>query len=311
MKRMKSCLALVAALLTLLSSTASAQSLGSVEHYVTTGREYFEAGDFDNAARHFREGTSLHPNEATLYLYLGQAYTRLVQRSQATAAFQRAVALSPSLGPRVRALSSGSAGSAGSPLVLRSRIDQAPFKAGDPIEVQDFGNDTWFRGTVVSVRDNSDDGSLFVYRVRYRTSSHTDPSMPSAETTFYPDNVRAVRTAPSRRAAPPRAASNVLVSGDYVCRTGYWAGPPGNQTYRQEPQGILSVRANGTYSFRGGSGRYRYDPATQEVVWVSGYLSQDRATTKFTRHDATTAGLAIAFHTASGDLHWVCGADVR
>ena len=285
--------------------SAAAQSPGSPEYYVKYGREYFEAGNFDNAAMYFQQGVSMYPKNAEMHLYLGQAYLKMKKTAEARVAFQKAVELNPSLEAQVLKLIGGESRSnsgkqntdAGSPMT--SRADNAPFKIGDDVEAKLYTSEQWVRGTVVSARDQYGDGRAFIYRVRYRGVAND-----WVESEFYPGRVRAVTKASDAQNKGSAAASNVIFYGDYVCYPSSSTGSFGN------PKGTISLRAGGAYSFRGSPGSYKYNAATGEITWTSGYLSADNNTTKF-RRNRTTAQIDITFKTAKGDLDWGCGTNLK
>jgi len=305
MKRYLSHLLIVLSLLVSFSLSTAAQSPGSLEYYFKYGREYFEAGNFESAATYFQQGVSMYPKNAEMHLYLGQAYLKMKKTTEARAAFQKAVELDPSLEKQVLKLvgggqtgptSSRTNTDAKSPMT--SRVDNAPFKIGDDVEAKLYTSEQWVRGTVVSARDQFGDGRAFIYRVRYRGVAND-----WVEGEFYPGRVRAVTKA-SNSQNNGTTAGYALFYGDYVCY------PSSSTGGFEDPKGTISLRAGGTYTFRGSSGRYKYSAATGEITWTSGYLSADTNTTKFRRNRAT-AQIDITFKTAKGDLDWGCGTNLK
>lgn len=154
------------------------------------------------------------------------------------------------------------------------------------------------RGTVVAARDQYGDGRAFVYRVRYPGVKNSP-----VETEFYPGRVRGV-TGATAGSPKDTAPSNALFYGDFVCRNSFYTGS------LQPSLGILSLKAGGAYTFRGMAGRYKYNASSGQITWTSGYLAEDENTTKFKRGN-TTAQIDISFHTASGDLNWGCGTNLK
>ena len=304
MKRYLSHLLIALSLLVSFSLSTAAQSPGSLEYYVKYGREYFEAGNFESAATYFQQGVSMYPKNAEMHLYLGQAYLKMKKTAEARVAFQKAVELDPSLEKQVAKLVGGQTGptsgqqNTDTKSPMTSRADNAPIKIGDDVEAKLYTSEQWVSGTVVAARDQYGDGRAFVYRVRYRGVNNS-----WAEGEFYPGRVRAVTKASSSQNSGT-AAGNALFYGDYVCYPSSFTGGFG------DPKGTISLRAGGTYTFRGSSGRYKYNAATGEITWTSGYLSADNNTTRF-RRNRTTAQIDITFKTAKGNLDWGCGTNLK
>lgn len=305
MKRNLSYLLLVLCFFIFTASVSFAQSPGSLEYYVKYGREYYEAGKYDSAATYFEQGVKMYPKSAEMHFYLGQAYLKMQKTEQAYAALQKAVELNPSLKKQVLELVGADEEEmeeeetpqkkTNEVSPMKSRADNAPFQIGDEVEVKLYTSEEWIRGKVVAVRDQYGDGRAFIYRVSYRDGKI------SSETEFYPGRVRAVGKASESQNKDDSNASRVLFYGGYVCREDLGA---------SGVTSILSLQANGNYKFRGSSGRYRYDPATGKITWTSGYLSADENTTKF-RRNKNTAQIDITFKTASGNLEWSCGTNLK
>jgi tetratricopeptide (TPR) repeat protein len=304
MKQNFSYLLLVFCFLIFISSPLFAQSPGSLEYYIKYGREYYETGKYESAATYFEQGVQMYPKNAEVHFYLGQAYLKMKKTEQAKAAFQKAVDLDASLRKRVSEFigtddteikEESPQNENGESSVLKSRTDNAPFQIGDEVEIKLYTSEAWWRGKVVAVRDQFGDGRAFIYRVHYRDGKI------ESETEFYPGRVRAIGKASDSQNKDNSNQSRVLFYGDYVCREDL--GVSGVTS-------ILSFQAKGVYKFRGSSGRYKYDAATGEVTWTSGYLSADENTTKF-RRNKNTAQIDITFKTAKGNLDWSCGTNLK
>lgn len=76
-------------------------------------------------------------------------------------------------------------------------------------------------------------------------------------------------------AAPAPAPGGALVYGNYICSETIWNGPNTVPPFRSEYRGYFELKADGTYRWldNGETGRYRYDPATGAVSWLSGKFS--------------------------------------
>jgi hypothetical protein len=172
---------------------------------------------------------------------------------------------------------------------------------GDPIEVRDHASGDWFAGTVTEVTDISGDGSKFVYKVRYRNQ------VSETENRFYPGSWRAP-TGQVERPGSTASGKNggALAYGDYQCTQDYFTGAVGTYQRQSDQKGTLTLKAGGSYAFRGSAGKYSYDSASGQIKWLSGYLAADSNTSNF-RRNVRTSQIDIAFHTASGDLNWSCG----
>jgi len=296
----------VAAALLAVGASAGAQSPGSAEYYIKYGKEYAEAGNADMAAMYFRQGVQMYPQNAQMHLYLAQVLAAGGDKAKAQAEFEAALKLDPSLRPNAeKAMAYYKVGPDQAvpkdDLLTTPRTAGAPLKVGDAIEVNDHASGDWFAGTVTEAQDISGDGSKFVYKVRY----HNQVS--ETENRFYPGSWRA----PTGQVEQPGGASSgkgggALVYGDYPCTQDYFTGAVGTYRRQSDPKGTLSLKAGGSYSFRGSSGRYSYDAASGQIKWLSGYLAADSNTSSF-RRNVRSSQIDIAFHTASGDLDWSCG----
>jgi tetratricopeptide (TPR) repeat protein len=296
--------ALLAALL--VAGAGQAQSPGSAEYYIKYGKEYAAAGNADMAALYFREGVQMYPQNAQMHLYLAQVLAAGGDKAKALAEFEAALKLDPSLRDKARKAMdyyqvSAAQAAAEDDGLLIPRTANAPIKIGDPIEVKDHASGQWFAGTVTEVTDISDDGSKLVYKVRYRNQ------VSETENRFYPGSWRAptgrVEQAGGTSGGKPGGA---LAYGGYQCTQDYFTGAVGSYRRQSDQKGTLSLKAGGSYSFRGSAGRYSYDAASGAIKWLSGYLAADSNTSRF-RRNVRTSQIDIAFHTASGDLDWSCG----
>lgn len=288
---------------------ALAQGGGAPEDWhLKYGREYYEAGDFDMAAMYFRQAIGMNPKSAKSYFYLGQAYLKLKKTEEAKAAFEKAVELDSSLKKEVIKIGGSdeeteedSDEKTDETTSMKSRTDNAPFQIGDEVEAKLYTSEQWVRGTVIASRDQFGDGRAFIYKVRYR-----DRGSDWLENEFYPGRVRAASKASNSQKKQSSADGNALFYADYVCTLDYFSGGQRHS----EQQGILTLKAGGTYTFRGSSGRYKYNSGTGEITWTSGYLSADENSTKFQRNK-TTAQIDITFKTSKGNLEWSCGTNLK
>jgi tetratricopeptide (TPR) repeat protein len=298
--------AAVGAALLVAGGSAMAQSPGSAEYYIKYGKEYAEAGNADMAALYFREGVQMYPKNAQMHLFLAQALAAGGDKAKAAAEFEAALKINPSLraaADKAKAYYKVSAEptKANDDLLIAPRTAKAPLKVGEAIEVKDHASGQWFAGTITEAQDISGDGSKFVYKVRYRNQ------VSDTENRFYPGSWRA----PTGQVEQPGGASSgrnggELVYGDYPCTQDYFTGAVGTYQRQSDQKGTLTLKAGGSYSFRGSSGRYSYDAASGRIKWLSGYLAADANTSSF-RRNVRTSQVDVAFHTASGDLNWSCG----
>jgi tetratricopeptide (TPR) repeat protein len=296
----------VAAALLAAGAMAGAQSPGSAEYYIKYGKEYAEAGNADMAALYFREGVQMYPRDAQMHLYLAQVLAAAGDKAKALGEFEAALKLDPSLRDKAQKAMDYYQVSAADQTkeddgLLIPRTAAAPMKLGDPIEVKDHASGDWFAGTVTEVTDISGDGSKFVYKVRYRNQ------VSETENRFYPGSWRA----PTGQVEQPGGTASgknggALAYGDYQCTQDYFTGAVGTYQRQSDQKGTLTLKAGGSYAFRGSAGKYSYDAASGQIKWLSGYLAADSNTSNF-RRNVRTSQIDIAFHTASGDLNWSCG----
>ena len=75
--------------------------------------------------------------------------------------------------------------------------------------------------------------------------------------------------------APEPPAGGALVFGNYVCSETVWNGPNAVPAFRREYRGYFALRSDGTYRWldNGATGRYRYDPQSGVVTWLSGFFA--------------------------------------
>ncbi|WP_108913033.1 hypothetical protein [Deinococcus ficus] len=107
---------------------------------------------------------------------------------------------------------------------------------------------------------------------------------------------------PPKAAAPPAPApatrpGGPLVPGDYSC----WLERPGLNGARNDvPRGTLSLKANGTYSYMGKAGTYRYNAQSGVLTFTGGpFTNPTPERTTFLKHKTT----------AQIDLHWAYAND--
>jgi tetratricopeptide (TPR) repeat protein len=289
------------------ASGVHAQSPGSAEYYLKYGKEYADAGKADMAELYFKEGAAMYPRNAQMHSYLGQMLAAQGKKAEALAELQLAVRLDPAVKSGVEkaiayyGLSAADAQPQPDSGLLVPRTAKAGIQVGDPIEVKDHASGDWYAGTVTQVEDISDNGTQFVYKVKY--ANQVGPT----ENRFYPGSWRAPTGQVEQPGGPPSSKSGgALAAGDYVCTQDYFTGGTGNYQRQSDQKGTLTVSAGGSYSFRGEGGRYAYDAASGQIKWLSGYLAADSNTSKYRRNQRTSQ-IDIAFHTASGDLDWSCG----
>lgn len=105
------------------------------------------------------------------------------------------------------------------------------------------------------------------------------------------------------KAAPPAAPTpaarpgGTLVPGDYSC----WLERPGlSGTRNDEPRGTLTLRTNGTYTYMGKAGTFRYNANNGVVTFTGGYFTNPTPErTSWIRHQKT----------AQIDIHWAYAND--
>ena len=279
-----------------LAFAVSAQGGGAPEDWhLKYGREYYEAGDFENAAMYFEQGTKMNPQSAKAFFFLGQALLKLKKNDKANAAFQKAVEIDPAYEEGIAdILGVKDKSKSDTKETIESRADSAPFKVGDKVEVKEWTSEQWVPCTVLSVRDSSGDGTRFEYK------AHCQSGRLEVDWRVYSERIRAVSTSKNANETTQTNSADALFYADYTC----------NQWNSTTVLGILTLKANGNYSFRGNAGKYTYDEATGKITWTSGYLNADENTTKF-RRNKNTAQIDITFKTAKGNLDWECGTNLK
>ncbi|WP_188973336.1 hypothetical protein [Deinococcus aerolatus] len=105
------------------------------------------------------------------------------------------------------------------------------------------------------------------------------------------------KAAPPAVPTPAAGPGGTLVPGDYSC----WLERPGpNGTRSDVPRGTLTLRTNGTYTYMGKSGTFRYNAASGVVTFTAGYFTNPTPErTSWIRHQKT----------AQIDIHWAYAND--
>lgn len=104
----------------------------------------------------------------------------------------------------------------------------------------------------------------------------------------------------------PAKYGGKLVFGNYTCHVSVWNGPNVSPAYRFDYKGYFALKNDGSYRWldNGATGKYNYDPATGELIWLSGHFKGLQP--KITQYQLgdTTAQITISF---SDNNRWECG----
>jgi len=96
-----------------------------------------------------------------------------------------------------------------------------------------------------------------------------------------------------------------LIYGDYNCTQAVWNGPNRSPAYSYPPKGYFALKANGTYRWldNGDSGKYKYDPVTGNITWLSGEFQISGAKSSTYQISGQTAQITINY---SDSYRWEC-----
>lgn len=107
-------------------------------------------------------------------------------------------------------------------------------------------------------------------------------------------------------------ANAQLVYGDYACTLS--AFDAASRRLNFTPKGTIQFNANGTYRYLEGgpgTGRYTYDAATKQVIWLTGYFAEHGQPKTSFSIDDKAAQLSIEFAAPTGTSTpaqtWNCG----
>src|SRR5690349_19796451 len=86
----------VLGLLIFSTSTSMALAQGATAgQYIAAGNQFYTAKDYAKAVQYYKYATTLDPNSAAAYQGLGNSYYGLGQRSDALAAYDKALQINP------------------------------------------------------------------------------------------------------------------------------------------------------------------------------------------------------------------------
>lgn len=96
-----------------------------------------------------------------------------------------------------------------------------------------------------------------------------------------------------------------LIYGDYTCTQTVWNGPGRSPAYRFPYKGYFALKADGTYRWldNGGSGKYKYDPDTGNITWLSGEFKNSAAKSSKYQISGQTAQITVNY---SDSYRWEC-----
>ena len=257
------------------------------------GLGYLKASKFEESLSYFADAIRIESNNPYAHLLLGLAHQGAGREAEARGALAEAVRLDPALLPMANTPTQPATRTASVPPPAAQATES--YKIGDAVEV--FYGGLWNPGRLSKVEGTGP--SVYVYA---DFSFQGEPRSGS----FFANGLRpASGTKPAVK--PADIVDSGLAYGDYVCQLGRW--DVGQKRMIYEQKGYFRLNPDGTYHYLDGgqSGRYRYDPASRTIQWLSGYFSQaGPSTTKYTPN-TKVAQIDITFHTPSGDLVWSCG----
>lgn len=118
--------------------------------------------------------------------------------------------------------------------------------------------------------------------------------------------------AAAKNAGSAPMANAQLVYGDYACTLSAFDAAARRMSFTSK--GTVQFNANGTYRYlEGGAGvgRYTYDPATKQVIWLTGYFAEHGQPKTSFSVDDKAAQLSIEFAAPAGATApaqtWNCG----
>jgi hypothetical protein len=292
-------IALCAALLLATLRPLAAQAPGSVESYLQEARTAMEAKSYWMAAIQLRQAVALAPNHAEAHLLLGAALASDGKWDEARPFLERAATLDPKLRAESSRWLNAAPGRTSPPAPAPTPAPAlppastpapaaaaAPFKVGDAVEVEHV-KDVWRAGVVTRVSP----AACANYTVRYSPHGKGEAELP-----FWCGSIRA----PTGKPTPYETAASggALVLGDYVCDY------RPNLSVRPQQKGTVTLLADGQYRYLGDRGRFRYDPASGAVTWLTGPLADRKPQRTSYRRNQTTTQLDIRFGEAN---EWSCG----
>ncbi|WP_210489214.1 hypothetical protein [Rufibacter aurantiacus] len=97
-----------------------------------------------------------------------------------------------------------------------------------------------------------------------------------------------------------------LQYGNYTCHQSVWNGPNASPAYRFDYKGYFALKKDGTYRWldNGGTGKYRYNPKTGAITWLSGPMKNNAPTSSRYQPGTKVAQVTVEF---SKDYRWECG----
>lgn len=110
------------------------------------------------------------------------------------------------------------------------------------------------------------------------------------------------------KSSPPTKVSygGALYYGNYTCHVNVWNGPNASPAYRSDYQGYFQLRKDGTYRWLddGSIGKYKYDPATGKITWLSGYFKSHNIRSTMYQPGTTVSQISVQY---SENYKWECG----
>lgn len=104
----------------------------------------------------------------------------------------------------------------------------------------------------------------------------------------------------------PVSYGGALYYGNYTCHVNVWNGPNASPAYRSDYQGYFQLRKDGTYRWLddGSIGKYRYDPATGKITWLSGFFKSHNIRSTMYQRGTTVSQISVQY---SETYKWECG----
>lgn len=114
--------------------------------------------------------------------------------------------------------------------------------------------------------------------------------------------------APVKKTEKPVAekAGGPLVFGNYNCHYQQYQGAGAIVAYKSIPQGYFRLNANGTYRWldNGETGKYKYDPKTGKITWLSGYFAKSKPVSTIYHPGEKVASIRVEMRK---NYTWGCG----
>ncbi len=97
-----------------------------------------------------------------------------------------------------------------------------------------------------------------------------------------------------------------LKMGKYTCHVTRWNGPNVSPAYRYDYEGYFELRKDGTYRWQddGPVGRYKYNKATGEITWLSGYFKAAAPKSSLYQANKKVPQVTVKY---TENYKWECG----